>query len=264
MTTTTLENLLSGSTNSDRPDGVPLDHRLRRITHTADRLRNELEAIFSSHGLDRRQLLAVQGGLVRLQRRGTAPTANDFWMATARPRADLLTQLAKATINAELTALVAGENSTFECTILAADAASSSVVTNGTAGTANCTAVVRAVSRRPRAIVDDRHEQAVAALLAAIPARDSLDELGRWWQRRLRRAATIRAFPTLAGTAAKGAELVVSQFEMQLLDESPWSHGDRLLSAFELAESDIRRFAQARIAETVNILCATSGPALNT
>jgi hypothetical protein len=34
---------------------------------------------------------------------------------------------------------------------------------------------------------------------------------------------------------------VIARVEMALLDRAPWSHGDRLLSAFELAHLDIGR-----------------------
>ncbi len=75
----------------------------------------------------------------------------------------------------------------------------------------------------------------------ALPSTLEIDELGQWWQRRLRRAATLRALPDVAARLPGAAELTIAHHEMWLLDQPPWSHGDRLLSAFELAHAEIRR-----------------------
>lgn len=81
----------------------------------------------------------------------------------------------------------------------------------------------------------------VADVAAALPSTDEIDELGQWWQRRLRRAATLRALPDVAARRPGAAEITIAHHEMWLLDQPPWSHGDRLLSAFELAHAEIRR-----------------------
>ncbi|MGI9611370.1 MAG: hypothetical protein ACR2QO_00560 [Acidimicrobiales bacterium] len=62
-----------------------------------------------------------------------------------------------------------------------------------------------------------------------------------WWHRRLRRAALIRSIPSVLMATPIEAELVVARAEMALLDRQPWSHADRLLTAFELAHVQIDR-----------------------
>jgi hypothetical protein len=61
-----------------------------------------------------------------------------------------------------------------------------------------------------------------------------------WWHRRLRRAAIATSIPSILLAAPVDAELIVARKEMDLLARSPWSHADRLLSAFELAHIEIR------------------------
>jgi len=85
--------------------------------------------------------------------------------------------------------------------------------------------------------------------LGSVPGHDDIDELGRWWQRRLRRVATMRALPLVLARKPSETELAVSHMEMALLDQAPWSHGDRLLSAFEVARREIRHYAHRRLGE---------------
>ncbi len=126
------------------------------------------------------------------------------------------------------------------------------------------------VTAQPRAqrLIDnavpviDRHAKALAEVratarpddlddrfIAALPSLDAINDLGHWWQRRLRRTAMLTSLPALAMKVAAEAELVISNHEMALLDAAPWCHGDRLLSAFELAHSEIRRHGRARVTE---------------
>lgn len=91
----------------------------------------------------------------------------------------------------------------------------------------------------------DRADAVVAAALGPV----GIHDLGRWWQRRLRRAARVHALPAILLAVPGDAELAVSNQEMALLDVAPWCHGDRLLSAFELANGEIERFARRRFAE---------------
>jgi hypothetical protein len=93
-------------------------------------------------------------------------------------------------------------------------------------------------------------------LLAALPSLDPIDELGRWWQRRLRRAATLRALPLIALRAPSQAELVIANVEMSLLDRAPWSHGDRLLSAFETAHAEVISHGRRRVGGLAGLLPA--------
>ena len=90
-----------------------------------------------------------------------------------------------------------------------------------------------------RATVEHVTAQAIDQLLDAIPSSDPINRLGVWWQRRLRRTATMSALPQLL-VAGSGADALIGRREMELLDRPPWSHGDRLLSAFELAHSEIK------------------------
>ena len=103
-----------------------------------------------------------------------------------------------------------------------------------------------------------------ASLTLAIPSRAGIDELGRWWQRRLRRAAVVRALPRLVGQLPADLERTIAHYEMALLDRPPWSHGDRLLSAFEQAHGEIGRYSQRRLAELGQQPRPTPAPVLAT
>lgn len=157
-------------------------------------LREAMGRVGREHGLDRRELMAYQRAVHALRRSGQAPTPDEFWAATAQPRARRLLDAARGAIDTELAPLA-----------------------------------------RSGALVS------AADVAAALPSTEEIDELGRWWQRRLRRAATLRALPDVAAGRPGAAELTIAHHEMWLLDQPPWSHGDRLLSAFELAYAEIRR-----------------------
>lgn len=80
---------------------------------------------------------------------------------------------------------------------------------------------------------------ATAATDVAPPTR--IRHVRGWWHRRLRRAALVRSFPSALLATPGEVGLVVARTEMALLDRQPWSHADRLLSAFELAHEEIGR-----------------------
>lgn len=198
------------------------------VTETASRLRHELRTIYAAKSLNRRQLSTTQKGVARLQRAGMAPTANEFWETTAQPRAHLLACWAKVAVDGELSLLESG------------------LVSN------------LWLSDQPQPLMAPTEAAAtdalVAELVAALPTRKALDDLGRWWLRRLRRSAVIKALPVAAMKTPREAELAVSQVEMQLLDQAPWSHGDRLLSAFELAHSEVGNYSRRRISDVISQL----------
>lgn len=239
MATTAFQSAFSSSTGFGPVSSASIERRLTSVDAAAERLAGELRAVYAECGLQRQHIVAIQRSLTSLDRVGLAPTANDFWTASARPRAGRLTERAARAIEHELSALT----------------------TRGAADSALEAALGVGRSRRlDGGTAGDRvsaSEAASATLQAAIPDRAEIDDLGQWWQRRLRRAATVKALTTLAGTAAKDAELVVSRYEMQLLESTPWSHGDRLLSAFELANAEIAKLAETRIALTVGDLFST-------
>jgi hypothetical protein len=188
-------------TSTHRPEGPSAqrgpEYHARALTH-------HLEALYAVHGLNRHELIAVQRGIVKLQRAGVAPSANEFWEMTALPRAQVLTVVATAALDRELAAILP-------------------------------------VSPRDPCLTE--------SLAAALAMCDPVDELGRWWQRRLRRAAMLRALPQVMWRAPGQAELTVARIEMELLDRAPWSHGDRLLSAFEVAHADVVAYGRRRITD---------------
>lgn len=80
-------------------------------------------------------------------------------------------------------------------------------------------------------------DQHVSELRPPVPIR----QVSAWWHRRLRRAALIRSIPSVLMATPIEAELVIARAEMALLERQPWSHADRLLTAFELAHVQIDR-----------------------
>ena len=55
-------------------------------------------------------------------------------------------------------------------------------------------------------------------------------------------------FRLLICTPSEGQRLL-AQSELELFDQAPWTHDDRLLSAFELANADVRAYLRDRLSE---------------
>jgi hypothetical protein len=208
---------------------------------TSIRMQERLAAAVSANALTRDEVIETERAIRQLLRAGRAPSVDRFWTATALPRADRLCCAARAVIDDELSRL------TGEALALALD---------GPVDTDRAVPAATAVTAADAAAVMSRR------LETALPANSDIDALGRWWLRRLRWAARLHALPQLLRTAPPAAGLVLANRELQLLDQPPWSHSDRLLSAFELARADIRRYGRRRIAETADQLVAPVRPHL--
>ncbi|MFV0258600.1 MAG: hypothetical protein ACK5PP_09165 [Acidimicrobiales bacterium] len=190
------------------------------------------------HDLTRTELAAVQRAAGQLARSGTAPGLDEFYLTGARARADELVRSAVTVLDHDLPEVRAAL-----------------MARTGTPGAIRLRAETR------------------ARLLDAVPADHHIDRLGRWWDRRLRVAASVRYRTTVvhppgpnpggdrAGrrreidnsnrgfppTGARPSGLGVLDHELRLLDGAPWGHGDRLLAAFEHAHAELRHLATRRI-----------------
>jgi len=94
--------------------------------------------------------------------------------------------------------------------------------------------------------IDDLCEvafQGIRRVVLTVRALNEIDDLGRWWQDRLRRKAVVSVASRILTSPLRHFELIVSAAEMDILERPPWSHDDRLLSAFELAHSELREYS---------------------
>ncbi|MFV0526375.1 MAG: hypothetical protein ACK5RL_17970 [Acidimicrobiales bacterium] len=190
------------------------------------------------HDLTRAELAAVQRAAGQLARSGTAPGLNEFYLTAARDRADELVRSAVTLLDRDLPEV---------------------------------RAALMARTGRPEA--GALRAETRARLLDAVPSADHIDQLGRWWHRRLRLAASVRYgtaavrasargvgagttvtgeidSPTVLGSARPGGHQPgwgMLDYELRLLDRAPWGHGDRLLAAFEHAHAELRRQTTRRI-----------------
>ena len=109
------------------------------------------------------------------------------------------------------------------------------------------------VIERELALLAKHHPDTEPELaVASLPSTAEINDLGAWWQRRLRRSALLRSIPTIATNTPARAEFLIANKEMMLLDRPPWSHSDRLLSAFELAHGQIARYGRRRVTELLS------------
>lgn len=218
-----------GSVATRRPDSTLTASGARErlssdVGASAERLHRQMIEVQACCGLGRRELAETQRAIRRLMREGRAPAPNDFWETTAQPRADRLVRLGIAVVDEEMARLRGG---------VKPKPWSRHRFFDGTQ-----------TSPEPT-------EAWVDQLQGALRATNRIDDLGRWWQRRLRWAALAHAIPEVITQTPAGAELVVSSAEMGLLDQAPWAHGDRLLSAFELANRDLHHYATRRFAQVL-------------
>jgi hypothetical protein len=198
----------------------------RRAASIANRLERQLEAAASFHNLSRRQLQASHRSVEQLSRGGAVPTASEFWEQTARPQARNLFEAATAAIDSEAAELTRALQQFATAIRLELRAGGGRL--------------------EPDWLIDDLHEVAergVRQVVVTVRSLDQMDELGRWWQGRLRRKAMLSVMSKALTSPLRQFELIVSAAEMQLLEHPPWSHDDRLLSAFELTHSELREYA---------------------
>ena len=193
-------------------------HRVDRLTAT---LLVGLHDIHEAHGLSYNELVRTQRALRRLESETRAPSAQSFWDSTAYPRAQMLVTAAQPLID------VAGH--TFS------DAVSrlSRSVELATVDHQSISPIAPGLLRR---MIDVGGN----VVCTATPSRDEIDQIGERWHRRLRRAAWKSVVPTQLAMSTTALEDRIDRMELELLEQLPWAHGDRLLSAFELAHVDIK------------------------
>ncbi len=184
---------------------------VRRVESAVDQLNVRLEVVRSAHDLTWRGLLSEQRKVNALRRAGVAPSSEQFWRETALPMTELLRSASRAVIDEEFAR-----------------------VNDGVAH------LLRAAGDIDPTVTTPVMTSAVMPLRLVDSDQGPLDRVGERWQRQLRAAAVRRvAVPLLVSPARETRERVLSA-ELDLLSRAPWMHGDRLLSAYEAAHSEIR------------------------
>ncbi len=222
---------------------IDLVERLGRDAESSKhRLALRLRQALSKHDLTRQELLAAQRDVIRLARIGAEPGPTEYWQRSALPRAAALVDEAMLAVADEGAAL--GE---------AIDQFLSAATGPPLTGWANRSlngALLREATARP-----------INQLIEAAPPPPPIHALGTWRQGRLHRTAIWRSLPELLPelfSTSGDTEALIGRTELALLDGPPWSHGDRLLSAFELAHGEIRTQTEL-VADGLTTRVATRG-----
>ncbi len=211
------------------PELTAANDRLRqRIDTSTRRLRSRLRVIADAHDLQRSDLTRTRRDLRKLRHDGCEPSPSEFWQTTAEPMAAMLVNTSVAAIDDEL--------------INVDDAIhrfSESVrIINRSRSTHITAAQVRQIL-----------ETELTALEECAASTDGINALANRWSTQLRRAAWRRQAHILMFRSTAEADAIIGQAQVALVEECPWAHTDRLLSAFELGHADIRTHLVDRIAE---------------
>lgn len=209
---------------------------LNRLYSRADRAvtssRTELKRIFAEHGLDRQKLMRTQQAIDAQSKTGSSPTPTEFWESTALPQSERLRSAAMNQLRLCQDELAA-----------ALEQLSHSLRQWPIAGVADET-----VSGSQSFHDHDLHRRSLHCALRQVAIRfrtvlpdSQIDELGRWWQARLYRSALAATLPKSILSSMSELAASARDFEMELLDQPPWSHGDRLLLAFETTHRELRQ-----------------------
>lgn len=193
------------------------------------RVVERLRAVQEQHDLDWRLLLASQRKISRRTASGKGVSPSEFWETEAAPRAAALTTAATLVIDSDLQDLEPAVTR-FKNSITSA--AGSNYLLEA------AKADVLSVLQPLLDVVDD----------------SGIDALGERWQRRLRRQATQRLLGNWTTTSRQQFRQMVAREELLMLDQAPWIHGDRYLTAFELAHCDIRALMRDRVETAANIV----------
>ncbi len=169
---------------------------------------------------------------------GTEPTPSEYWEMTAEPMAAMLANTSIAAIDDELGHAEAAVEKFCES--------------------------VRIINRSSIAHItaaEVRHhlETELGPLRECAVSTDHINGLANRWSAQLRRAAWRRHVPLLLFRSTAEADAIIGQAQVALVEEPPWAHTDRLLSAFELCHADIRTHLFDRVAE-VGTLSPVAAP----
>ena len=207
----------------------------RRARSIAVLLGGRLDDTMARYGLSERRLWASHRDLAAQHRRGSAPTLTQYWENVAHPQAQLFL--------AEMLDVIADEHDEFRRAFqqFAAETAERRRPTSRAIDGGH-------VRWEPPGTGTDRELPADIAIacagidefVTAAAVGAHINEVGAWWQGRLRRRAILATSGRLLVTPVGRFELEVSAAELRLLRQPPWSHDDRLLSAFELAHTSLR------------------------
>lgn len=219
----------ASASTASLPELTAATDRLRqRIDVSARRLRSRLRVIAEAHDLRSADLKRTHRELRRMRDDGTAPTPSEYWETTAEPMASLLVSTSIAAIDDELANVDE-----------AIDRFTESIrIINRTGSTHVSAAQVRTIIEDELTRLDD-----------CAPSTDGINALAHRWSTQLRRAAWRRQAPLLLFRSTAEADVIIGQAQVALVDETPWAHTDRLLSAFELGHADIRTHLADRIAD---------------
>lgn len=229
--------------NSEVDQLLEISQRL--VTRTAvieQRLNERLEAVRAVYDLNPRALLSSHRQLREMAAQGTDPSPTEFWEVTANPLASAMVEAASRVIDDEI-GIFEDAVSRFRRSL------TTYVMSTGD----DC---------RPEAA--DVLQKSIDQMASCGLDRGPINELGAQWQQRLRRAATRSLFPKIMLVSTNKSEPLISVAEMSLLDQSPWSHDDRLLSAFELAHADVRQHLRDRLGQMSVVVTSRTGRKLQT
>ncbi len=212
-------------------DGLAVTVFEQRASSIVELLKARLDSVFDEFDLTKRDLLAANRNGRVVSRRGRQDPAS-YWKTVAVPAADRL-RLASIDVIDEETEQLCVEWSR----VIKLDPSLS--------GHAKPTA-----------------EEHLRMLPSTLPPADHINDLGAWWQKRLRRAASLRAaWPILLSPVGQ-SELLIDKAELELADSDRWVYSDRLLSAFERAHVDIRQHMATRTNHLIARLGSESGKGL--
>lgn len=213
----------------------------RRAQSIASLLGHRLDTAMATYDLTEKRLWAAHRDMAELHRWGGAPTPAGYWESTANPRAQRFL--------GEMIDVIAAEE---EELMRAFQQFAFSIAER---------------SRRDAPPTDDNPlnrdqpaggsdidlataiavaQAGVDGFVAAANVGARINEVGAWWQGKLRRKAILTAAGRLLTAPVGRYDAEVAAAEMRLLETPPWSLDDRLLSAFELAHSDLRDHIETR------------------
>lgn len=206
-----------------------LDHR---VNLSQRRLSSRLTSLHEAHGLKSSELWESQRKISRMATDHEVPTPSAFWADTAEPWASILTSTCIAAIEEEMGPLKDAVGRFAESIAIANSHGAN-------------------ISNQAIRIVLAEH--LTAPILSAHPTTEVLDNLGVAWHCKLRRAAWRRTFPAVLFRSAATSDLKIAKAQVELASEKPWAHGDRLLSAFEGAQADIREHLTDALANVTTV-----------